>query len=140
MGTIVEDFIASDLPRILRAIVPCPEDEEVLVNIRVRRRHPRQKGRLIEIDALADCGQYVLCNETKSRLRPEPIQDFLDKLTAVRDYFPEYQQYQIIGCVASLHVDPSLVEHAARQGLSVLALGEGLMVVQNEAVFKPRAF
>ena len=95
---------------------------------------------MIEIDALADCGAYVLCNETKSRLRSEHIQDFLAKLTEVRLYFPEYEQYQIIGCVASLHVDPSLVGYAARQGLLVLALGEGLMAIQNEPAFQWRAF
>lgn len=140
LGTIIEDFVAPDLPRILRTIVPCPENEDILVNMRVRRRHPTQKGRIIEIDALADCGQYVLCNETKSRLRSEHIQDFLEKLTIVRDYFPEYQQHQIIGCVASLHVDQSLVNYAARQGLLVLALGEGLMGIRNKPEFQWRTF
>ena len=140
LGTIVEDFVAPDLPRILRSVVPCPEDEEVLVNTRVRRRHPTQRGQVVEIDAIADCGEYVLFNETKNRLRPEYVQDFLDKLAVARDYFPEYRPYQIIGCVASLYVDASLVQYAARQGLLVLALGEGLMVIQNEPDFKWRAF
>jgi bifunctional DNA-binding transcriptional regulator/antitoxin component of YhaV-PrlF toxin-antitoxin module len=140
LGTIVEDLVAPSLPRVFRELVNCPADEDVLINVRVRRRHPTQKGSMLEIDAMADCGNYVLFNETKSQFSPEKVKAFLKKLAVVRDYFPEYQSYQIRGCIASLYLDKSLVEYASRQGLLALASGEYLMTVQNDAGFSWKAF
>jgi len=71
LGTIVEDLVAPSLPRVFREIVKCPADVDVLINVRVRRRHPSQKGKMLEIDAMADCGNYVLFNETKANLVPK---------------------------------------------------------------------
>jgi len=140
LGTLVEDLVAPSLPRVLREMVNCPAEEEVLTNVRVRRRHPTQKGKMLEIDAMADCGHYVLFNETKSQFTPEKVKTFLEKLAIVKDYFPEYQSHQIRGCIASLYLDKSLVEYASRQGLLALASGEYLMTVQNEAGFSWKAF
>jgi len=140
LGTIVEDLVAPSLPRVFRELVNCPADVDVLINVRVRRRHPTQKGKMLEIDAMADCGNYVLFNETKSQFSPEKVKAFLKKLAVVRDYFPEYQSHQIRGCIASLYLDKSLVEYASRQGLLALASGEYLMTVQNDAGFSWKAF
>jgi len=140
LGTLVEDLVAPSLPRVFRKMVNCPADEEVLTNVRVRRRHPFQKGKMLEIDAMADWGDYVLFNETKSQFSPEKVTAFLEKLAIVRDYFPEYQSHQIRGCIASLSLDKSLIEYASRQGLLALASGEYLMTVQNEAGFSWKAF
>jgi len=140
LGTIVEDLVAPSLPRVFREIVKCPADVDVLINVRVRRRHPSQKGKMLEIDAMADCENYVLFNETKSQFSPEKVKAFLEKLALVRDYFPEYQSHQIRGCIASLYLDKSLVEYASRQGLLALASGEYLMMVQNDAGFSWKAF
>jgi len=140
LGTIVEDLVAPSLPRVFREIVNCPADVDVLINVRVRRRHPSQKGSMLEIDAMADCENYVLFNETKSQFSPEKVKAFLEKLALVREYFPEYQSHQIRGCIASLYLDKSLVEYASRQGLLALASGEYLMTVQNDAGFSWKAF
>jgi hypothetical protein len=140
LGTLVEDLVAPSLPRIFRERLNCPADEDVLINVRVRRRHPTQKGKMLEIDAMADWGNYVIFNETKSQFTPEKVKAFLEKLALVRDYFPEYQSHQIRGCIASLYLDKSLVEYASRQGLLALASGEFLMTVQNEAGFTWKTF
>jgi hypothetical protein len=140
LGTIVEDLVAPSLPRVFQEMVDCPADEEILTNVRVRRRHPTQKGKMLEIDAMADCSDYVLFNETKSQFTPEKVKAFLEKLAVVRDYFPEYHSHQIRGCIASLYLDKSLVEYASRQGLLALASGEYLMTVQNEVGFTWKAF
>jgi hypothetical protein len=140
LGSMVEDLVAPSLPGILKEVVACPEDQEVVVNVRIRRRHPTQSGKMLEIDAIADCGSYVLFNETKSQLTPEKVKAFLDKLGVIRDYFPEYQHYTVLGSVSALAAEASLIEYASRQGLLVLGSGEGLMTLQNAPGFTWRAF
>ena len=140
LGTLVEDLVAPSLPRILRELVHCPAETEVMVNVRLRRRHPLQRGQMLELDALADCDNYVLINETKSQLTPEKVKAFVTKLPTLRDYFPEYQHHTLIGAVSSLLVENSLIDYASRQGLIVLATSDGLMAVQNAPGFSWRAF
>jgi len=140
LGTLVEDLVAPSLPRILRELVSCPDDAEVAVNVRLRRRHPTLSGQHLEIDAMVDCDNYVLVNETKSQLTPEKVKAFVAKLATVREYFPEYQHCTILGAVSSLVVDASLIEYASRQGLLVLGTSEGLMELQNATGFQWRAF
>jgi hypothetical protein len=140
LGTLVEDLVAPSLPRILRELVHCPDETAVMVNVRLRRRHPLQRGQMLEIDALADCDNYVLINETKSQLTPEKVKAFVAKFPTIRDYFPEYQHHTIIGGVSSLFVEDSLIDYASRQGLLVLGTSEGLMAIQNAPGFTWRAF
>ena len=144
LGRLVEDFVAPDLSRILRQLVDCPEDEEIVLNTNVKRPHPTkwQHGQKqnVEVDAMVACGYYALFNETKSQLRVEHVDHLLEVLDVAREYFPEYQQYKIIGCVAAMRVDKSLMAYASRRGLIVLALSEGWMEVQNEPDFKWQEF
>jgi hypothetical protein len=140
LGTLVEDLVAPSLPRILRELVSCPDEMDAVVSVRLRRRHPTLPGQHLEIDALVDCGNYVLFNETKSQLTPEKVKAFVAKLATVREYFPEYQHCTILGGVSSLVVEASLIEYASRQGLLVLGTSEGLMELQNAPDFQWRAF
>jgi len=144
MGTLVEDMVSPDMLRILRQVANLSEEIEGVVNVRVQRLY-RGSGsnghaQKIEFDAVAECGDYVLVNETKTTLRPEHVKDFITELGYLRDYFPEFVGKKIIGAVASLRIDSSLMTHASRQGLLVLALGEGMLQLQNEAGFQPKIF
>ncbi len=140
MGTLVEDLVAPSLPRILREVVACSEDEGISMAVRVRRSHPTQKGLMQEFDVIASCGRYALFNETKSSLAPADVDSLLAKLAAARAYFPEYQNHKLIGAVATLYIDPSLAQYATRQGILALSTGDELMDVMNEAGFELKAF
>ncbi len=140
LGDLVEDLVAPSLPEVLRDVVECTDTQNAMLTVRIRRRHPSQPGKMLEIDAIADCGNYVLFNETKNQLTPEKVTAFLDKLGIIREYFPEYQHYTILGSVAAPAVATSLIEYASRQGLFVLGASEGLMTLQNTPGFTWRAF
>ncbi|MBI1881529.1 MAG: hypothetical protein HYR94_25390 [Chloroflexi bacterium] len=140
MGTLAEDLVAPGLPHILREVVYCPAEQEVSMAVRVRRAHPTQRGLRQEFDVIASCSDYALFNETKSNLVPADVDALIAKLTSVRDYFPEYQGYKIIGSVATLYIDASLVRYATRQGVLALAVGDELMDVMNEPGFELKEF
>ena len=131
MGTLAEDLVAPSLPRILIEVVPCPADGHVSMAVRVRRFHPTEPGQSQEFDVIASCGAYVLFNETKSRLRPSDVEQFIARLEQVRPYFPEYEGFKIIGALAALYIDPSLITYGSRWGVLMLATGDALMEVVN---------
>jgi len=146
MGTMIEDFVAPDLPRILRQLANLSDDRPVVVNTRVKRLYPNGNGhrhgqrQMIEFDAVAEGGDYILVNETKNTLRSGDISHFIETLGDVRTYFPEFAERPIIGVVSSFNIDPSIITHASRQGLVVLALGDGLMSIQNKPDFQWKQF
>lgn len=137
MGTMAEDLVAPSIPRILAEIVNCPELPQ-MEGVRIRKRLP--DGRVKEYDTIAVCGDYILVNETKSRLRSEDIADFVKSLEEVRDFLPEYADKQVIGTLASFYIDPNLVTHGERQGLIMLGVVDGLMEILNRRNFVPKRF
>ncbi len=137
MGTLAEDLVAPSIPRILAEIAHC-SDEPTMLGVRIRKR--LADGRSQEYDVVATCDDFLLINETKSRLHPEDISDFVQELQNAHDFFPEYPASRIIGALATFYVDPSLVTHGERQGLIMLGVIDGLMEVLNTDQFQLRSY
>jgi hypothetical protein len=114
-------------------------DHDPDLAIRVRRRHPAEPGRSQEFDAIASAGGMFLVVETRSRLSPPDVTEFLAVLAAARDFLPEARRQRLFGALASFYVDPSLVRAGGRQGLLMLGLSRGLLEVLNSPEFRPRA-
>lgn len=137
MGTLAEDLVAPSVPRILERVIDCSEEPEML-GVRMRKRLP--DGRSQEYDVVAICDDFLLINETKSRLSPEDMPAFVERLEQVREFFPEYADKRVIGALATFYVDQSLVVHGERQGLIMLGVIGGLLEVLNRAGFEPKVF
>ncbi|MGO8880756.1 MAG: hypothetical protein ACLPVO_14460 [Desulfomonilaceae bacterium] len=139
-GRMTEDLVAPSICRILRAVLGCLPSHDCNQAERVRRSHPKVKGRRKEFDVIAECDGYILVNETKSTLKPFDIPELKETIREFREYFPEYKDRKIIGSLATLDVDESLVKYASREGVLILAVGDELMDVKNEPGFKPTIF
>jgi hypothetical protein len=138
IGRMAEDLVAPSVPRILRTFIDCPENQ---VDFRAVQVKKHIKGRDAEFDVVAVCGDYVLINETKNKLRSEDIKTFAEEvLPSARDFFPEYAQKKFIGAIASLYVDERQVRDGEKRGLIVLGFGEDVMEVLNSPHFIPKIF
>ena len=136
LGTLVEDLMAPSLPRIVQEVL----GQEVL-DLSVRRKRKRADGRQQEYDAIAVTPEAVCLASVKSSLRSADIDHLLnEELPAFRTFFPEYQSLPLVGLVASLAVDDSVLHYAERQGLIVLAIGDQVMEVKNTPGFIPRRY
>ena len=136
LGTLVEDLVAPSLPRIVQEVL----GQEV-IDLSVRRKRKRADGRQQEYDALAVTPETVCLASVKSSLRSADIDPLLnEELPAFRTFFPEYPSQPLVGLVASLAVDDSVLHYAERQGLIVLAIGDQIMEVKNTPGFIPRRY
>lgn len=133
LGTITEDLVAPGIPRIIKE-----EYGLEVTDLMVRRKKRLMDGRSKEYDAIAVAGGYVYVDETKSTLDSEDVKDFIEDIQGFRDFFPEYEGKKIIGILASLYVDESVIKHAEKAGFLVFAVGEALMEVKNTKGFKPK--
>ncbi len=139
-GRMTEDLVAPSICRILREVLGLPQSHECGQAERIRRPHPKVKGRRKEFDVIAECDGYVLVNETKSSLKPSDIPELKKTIRQFREYFPEYKDMKIIGSLATLDVDASLAKYASREGILILAVGDELMDIKNEPGFQPAVF
>ncbi|MGB5733544.1 MAG: hypothetical protein WBM40_03770 [Thiohalocapsa sp.] len=133
LGTIVEDLAAPSLPRIIHEIVA-----ETVMDLMVRRKRRLSDGCVQEFDAIAITQTSIFLNSTKSTLRSTDVDQFVEEIGTFRVFFPEYDALPIVGVLASLSVDKSVLNYAEKRGFLVLAVGDQLMDVQNSPDFEPK--
>jgi len=133
MGTMAEDLVAPSLPRIVKE-----EFGLEVTDLTMRRKRKLKDGSSREYDALTIANGYVFLNSTKSTLRPPDVERLIEEIKEFRDIFPEYKKHKIIGILASLYVDESIIKRAEKIGFVVLAVGDQLMEVRNTKGFKPK--
>lgn len=126
LGTLVEDIVAPNLPRVAKDLLGCPLPD--LFGVRLRRRFG---GDTREYDALLVCAEFVLINQTKSRLISASVDGLLPVLAEFPKVFPEYADRRLIGVLASLYPDPSIINYATSKGVLVMGMGDETMDVLN---------
>ncbi len=129
LGTLVEDIVAPNIPRIARAILGWSDIEDFMVRRKVRNKRERSKRQ--EFDVIAVGEEQIIINETKSRPEVEDVDEFIELLGEVKDYFPEYTDKTIIPIFASLYMDESLVKYLTRRKIYAMMMGEETMGIVN---------
>jgi Sec-independent protein translocase protein TatA len=132
MGTLAEDIVAPNIPRIARELFGLGEPQFFAVRVK-RRRDERNR----EFDVIAAYDDYVLVNETKSSLNDKDVNLFVEALLEFREFFPEYQSCKIIGIIASLYVEQSLIRYCSAKGILVMAMGDSTMDILNKGAEQP---
>ena len=140
LGTMAEDLVAPSVPRVLRQVLGVSADALIESAVRVKRYAGHDGSREREFDVVATCLDYLVINQTKSRLAAEDVARFVESLATVRDCFPEHAGKRVVGAIASLYVDPAVARYGDTQGVIVLGFGEDVMEVLNGPGFVPRTF
>lgn len=133
MGTLVEDMVAPNARRIAGEIFPA--DPVVRLAQRVRQVHPSDPGRMIEIDLLAAGRQHLMVVEAKWRLNPDKIREFVEWVTEIPEFLPEYAAYTLVPVVASVTIEPSVIAFLNRQMVYGVAMGDETMELVNRGQF-----
>ena len=104
----------------------------------VRRKRKLPDGEVREYDAIAVTAELVCLNSTKSTLRSADVDRFVEEIDSFREFFPEYQRLPLVGILASLAVEESVLNYAEKQGFVVLAVGDQVMEIKNRPGFVPK--
>ncbi len=108
-----------------------------------------QKNRIIKIggikkaeyDVILANGTEVVIVEVKTTLKVEHVNYFLEKLSEVKTWIKSYSEKRVYGAIAAISFDESSDNYAIKKGLFVIKnSGEGILSIDNEMTFKPKAF
>ena len=130
-GNFVESLVEGDLVKLL-------QDRKIDV-IGVAKEHKRTiDGKDYEIDIIAINGKEIVVTEVKTTLGKKDVDDFIKKLKVFKDYFKEYKNRKIYGCVAYLRENQGSAGYSQKQGLLVIrATGSSASIV-NKKSFRPK--
>ena len=129
MGTLVEDIVAPNLPRVAKESLGCKQLDDFMIRRWVRNKKDPSKRR--EFDLIAVCGDRVIIGEVKSNPAIEYIDAFLKVLPELGDYFPEYRGKTLVPVFSSLYLGEDVVNYLTRHGVYALAMGDENMVLIN---------
>ena len=133
LGTLVEDLVYPSLPRVMRVTL----GREIL-DLGPRRKRRLADGRVKEFDAIAVTADLVGLNSTKATLTSSDVDRLIEDIGTFREFFPEYRELPVVGILATLAVDDSVLNYAEKTGFLVLAVGDQLMEVKNRPGFEPK--
>jgi hypothetical protein len=131
LGTVVEDIVAPNIPRIAKIYFGCPEVDYIAV--RVKKRSVTDRSRRREFDAIAVCEKIFILNETKSSPETRDVDKLAEFVQSgeLFDYFPEYKGYRICPVFSSLYLDDAFVAYLSRKGVYALTMKDDTMEIVN---------
>jgi hypothetical protein len=127
MGTVAEDIVAPNIPRLAVEEFGLTEVEDLLT--RARRTSRCGKKRKREYDIVCAGPGKVIVVEVKSTPTLEKILEVPKRLEELFDFFPEYEGRELIGVFASWSIDEKLLPAISEAGLYGIAMGEDTMDV-----------
>ncbi len=133
MGTLVEDIVLPNIPRLAKEYFGCEEIEDIM--IRRKKINTKDRSKKREFDVIAVCSDKLILNETKATSRTAYIDEFAGFLERGEfyDYFPEYKGKVIIPVFASLYIDDDSVRYLSQKRIYALGMKDDTMEILNPA-------
>ncbi len=129
MGTIVEDIVAPNIPRIAKQYFKIESLE--FFAIRVNKINTKDKSKRKEFDVIAISDGYFIINETKATPRMEYIKEFIDFLPEIKDYFPEMGNRRLIPIFSSLSIPENMENYLTNNRVYAMAMTDDTMDLLN---------
>ena len=127
MGTVAEDVVVPNIPRLAVEEFGLTEVEDMLP--RARRASRRGEKRWQEYDIVCAGPGKVLIVEVKSTPTLDNIMAVPERLEDFFDFFPEYEGRELIGVFASWSIEEKLLPAISEAELYGIAMGEDTMDV-----------
>ena len=137
MGTVVEDIVAPNIPRIAKEYFGI-EDIDFFA-VRVLKRNSRNPERRKEFDVIAVSRTHFFLNETKSTPRVNYIDAMLETLEEIDDWFPEYRDRTLIPIFFSLSIPEEIEKYLTRKRIFAMTMKDDTMEIVNFEKVNPES-
>ena len=129
LGTIIEDLMAPNLPRLATEHFRFPTIERFI--IRWARTRPGTTGRKTEFDAVVLGPDAVILGEAKSTPNRQHVEEFAAKVGVFFEFFPEYNGRRLIPLMGSWSITDEIVDALTERGIYALRMGDDTMELAN---------
>ncbi|MCI4625494.1 MAG: hypothetical protein L3V56_05995 [Candidatus Magnetoovum sp. WYHC-5] len=134
LGDVIEDIISIYISWIIEKEFGV---QYVLIKTRLQRQFEVYET---EFDLCAFAAGYVFLNSTTNILRNSNVDRFIKDIELFRIIYPEHKDKPLIGILAALYVNESVLIYAENNGFMVLSVGDKILEVINTEGFKPKVW
>jgi hypothetical protein len=132
-GRLVEDIVFPNFAAIIKQ-----KYNVTIKDLMVRRILELADGQTKEFDLIGITNEYIFLNSTKSTLKNKHVDEFIKEIDLFWEIFPEFRRLKLIGVLASIYIDKSVISYAEKKGFLVIGIGLELMEIKNDANFEPK--
>ena len=132
-GRFVEELVRPAVVRLFRA-------KGINVTRTFLRMCSESKNLPMEIDVFGVNGMSAIAVECKSRLSTDDVDQMCERLSNLKNAFPEYNNYRIFGAVAGIEVDDNVGRYAYQKGLYVIKPSGDTVEIVNDDKFQAIAW
>ncbi len=125
---------------VLPAVIDIFAKRNIEIDRVFNRVKARKNGDTMEIDIIGANSNYVTVTEVKSKLLSTDVKKFAKKLRRFKKFFPEYKDKDIVGAVAGITIDDSVVNFAIKEGFFVIAQKGNSVEIVNSQDFAPKTW
>ena len=127
LGIFLEDIVAPNMPTIAKEVFQMGEANFFAIRAKVKN----SQGETREFDAVYIDDTAFLLNESKTNPKIEYINDFIEALENVYDYFPQYKSLKLIPVFSSFHIPDNVKKYLTKNKIYAMQMKDRTMEVIN---------
>jgi DNA repair exonuclease SbcCD ATPase subunit len=128
LGTVVEDIVAPNIPTIAKKYFKVEQIQRLMVNLYIESESLK-KGK--EFDLILVAKGLVILNETKTTVRQNYLEDFIQSLPEFFEFFPELKGRKLIPIFSSMSFTPPQLAYLTKHKIYAMSMSGDTMELLN---------
>jgi len=128
LGTVVEDIVAPNIPTIAKKYFKVEQIQRLMVNLYIESESLK-KGK--EFDLILVAKGLVILNETKTTVRQNYLEDFIQSLPEFFEFFPELKGRKLIPIFSSMSFTQQQLAYLTKHKIYAMSMSGDTMELLN---------
>ncbi len=128
LGTVVEDIVAPNIPTIAKKYFKVEQIQRLMVNLYIESESLK-KGK--EFDLILVAKGLVILNETKTTVRQNYLEDFIQSLPEFFEFFPELKGRELIPIFSSMSFTQQQLAYLTKHKIYAMSMSGDTMELLN---------
>ncbi|MFQ3598699.1 MAG: hypothetical protein SNJ55_08795 [Chloroherpetonaceae bacterium] len=128
LGTVVEDIVAPNIPAVAKKYFKIEHVQRLMMNLYIESE-TLKKGK--EFDLILVAKDVVLLNETKTTIRQNYIDEFIQSLPEFFEFFPELKGKRLIPILSSMRFNPQQLAYLTKHKIYAMSMSGDTMELLN---------
>jgi len=128
LGTVVEDIVAPNIPTIAKKYFKVEEIQRIMMNLYIKSESLKKEK---EFDLILVAKDLVILNETKTTVRQNYLEEFIQSLPEFFEFFPELKGRKLIPIFSSMSFTPPQLAYLTKHKIYAMSMSGDTMELLN---------
>ncbi len=128
LGTVVEDIVAPNIPTIAKKYFKVEEIQRMMMNLYIKSESLKKEK---EFDLILVAKDLVILNETKTTVRQNYLEEFIQTLSEFFEFFPELKGRKLIPIFSSMSFTQQQLAYLTKHKIYAMSMSGDTMELLN---------